>query len=88
MAGRDDLVDEGGPVVRPFLLEDGHEDEVQLVEKGSLCLERLFRARGLDNEVDDKVADTWSASAYTSHHNLRKQTYLDIAPLARPSTGS
>ena len=31
VAGRDDLVDEGGPVVRPFLLEHRYEDQVELV---------------------------------------------------------
>lgn len=31
MAGRDDFVYESGPVVRPFLLEDGYEDEIELV---------------------------------------------------------
>jgi hypothetical protein len=33
---RDDLVDEGGPVVRPFLLEDGDEDKIELVEQGAV----------------------------------------------------
>jgi hypothetical protein len=42
VAGGDDLVDERRPVVRPFLLEDGDEDEVELVEECSLGFERLF----------------------------------------------
>jgi hypothetical protein len=37
VARGDNFVDEGRPVVRPFLLEDGDEDEVELVEEGSLC---------------------------------------------------
>lgn len=44
MAGGDDLVDEGRPVVRPFLLEDGDEDEVELVEERALGFEGLFGA--------------------------------------------
>lgn len=43
--------------MRPFLLEDRDEDKVQLVEECSLGFERLFGARGLDDEVDDKVTD-------------------------------
>ena len=36
MAGRDDLVDESRPVVRPLLLQDGDEDKIELVEEGFL----------------------------------------------------
>lgn len=32
MTRRDDLVDEGGPVVRPFLLQNGDENEIELVQ--------------------------------------------------------
>ena len=56
MARRDDLIDEGRPVVGPFLLEDGYEDQIQLVEKGPLALQALFAVRALDDEVDYKVA--------------------------------
>ena len=63
MAGRNNLVDEGRPVMRPLLLEDRDEDKIQLVEKGSLGLERFFGAGGLDNEVHDEVTDTWERSA-------------------------
>lgn len=58
MAGGDDFVDEGRPVVRPLLLEDGYKDEVEFVEQGALCLQRLFGTRALDNEVDHKVANS------------------------------
>ena len=44
MAGGDDFVDKGGPVVRPFLLEDGYEDEVEFVKEGTLCFEGFFGA--------------------------------------------
>ena len=56
MTGRNDLVDECRPVVGPFLLEDGYEDQIQLVEKGPLALQALFAVRALDDEADYKVA--------------------------------
>ena len=55
MAGGYDLVDEGWPVVRPFLLEDGDQYEVQFVEKCSLGFQVLLGARALDDEVDHKI---------------------------------
>lgn len=58
MAGRDDLVGEGVPVVRPFLLKDRDEDQVEFVEEGSLRSECFFRAGGLDDEVYHEVADS------------------------------
>lgn len=58
MARSDNLVDKRGPVVRPFLLEDGNEDQVKLVEKRLLGSKRLFGAGALDNELDNKVTDT------------------------------
>lgn len=57
MAGRDDLIDEGRPVVRPLLLEDGNEDQVEFVDQGSLLAQALVGARHLDDELDNKVAD-------------------------------
>lgn len=56
MAGGDDFVDEGWPVVGPFLLQYGYEDEVQLVEEGALRFQALLCARALDDEVDHEVA--------------------------------
>ena len=70
MAGRDDLVDEGWPVMGPFLLEKGHQDQIQLVDKRSLCLETLFCGRARDDEVDDKVA-----YAYMPKSILNPQNY-------------
>ena len=58
MAGGDDFVDEGWPVVRPFLLQDGHEDQVELVEERLLRAEGLFGARALNDELDDEVTDS------------------------------
>lgn len=57
MTGRDYLVDECGPIVWPFLLEYGNEDEVELVEEGSLFAQAFFGAGGLDDEIDDKVSN-------------------------------
>jgi hypothetical protein len=57
MAGGDDFVDECGPVVGPLLFEDRDEDEVELIEEGSLGFEGFFRARGLDYEADDEVTN-------------------------------
>jgi hypothetical protein len=56
---RDDLVDEGGPVVRPFLLEDRDEDEVELVQQGAVGAAAVVVVGELDDEVDDEVADAW-----------------------------
>jgi hypothetical protein len=56
---RDDFVDEGGPVVRPFLLEDGDEDEVEFVQQGAVGAAAIVVVRELDDEVDDEVADAW-----------------------------
>ncbi len=59
MAGGDDLVDERGPVVGPFLLENGDEDEVKLVEECAVGLEGLLRARTCEDLLDDEVPDAW-----------------------------
>lgn len=58
MAGGDDLIDKGRPVVRPFLLENGDEDEIQLVEKGLLGSQGFFGTGALENEINNEVADT------------------------------
>ena len=58
MAGRDDFVNKGRPVVWPFLLEDGDENEVELVEQGLLLAQRLFGARALNDELHNEVSDS------------------------------
>jgi hypothetical protein len=58
MAGGDDFVDEGGPVVRPLLLEDRDKDEVELIDEGSLGFEGFFGPGGLDDEADHEVANS------------------------------
>ena len=60
MARGYDLVDEGRPVVWPLLLEDRNEDEVQLVQEGTVGAAAVVVVRELDDEVYDKVPDTWS----------------------------
>lgn len=42
MAGGDDLVDKSWPVMRPFLLEDGDQNQVKLVKECPLALQGLF----------------------------------------------
>ena len=44
MAGGDDFVDKRRPVVRPFLFENGYEDEIEFVDEGSLIFEGFFGA--------------------------------------------
>lgn len=44
MAGGDDLVDKGGPVVWPLLLEDGDEYQVELIDERALALQAFFIA--------------------------------------------
>jgi hypothetical protein len=56
-AGSNDLVDESRPVVRPFLLEDGYEYKIELVQKRAVRLEGLLGVGGLDNKVHDEVAN-------------------------------
>lgn len=57
MAGRDDLIDESRPVVRPLLLQDGNQDEVKLVEEGFLRSQRLFAVGALDDELNNEVSN-------------------------------
>lgn len=40
------------------MLEDRDEDEVELVDEGSLGFEGFFGARGLDDEADNEIADS------------------------------
>lgn len=44
--------------MRPLLLEDGDEDQVELVDQSSFLAQALVRARHLDDELDDEVTDT------------------------------
>jgi len=53
----DDFVNEVRPVVRPFLLEDGHQNQVQLVDQSSLRFGAVFGRGICDNEVDNEVTD-------------------------------
>ena len=57
MARRDDFVGECWPVVRPFLLEYGYKDEIELVEECTLRSKALLRARALDDKVDNEVTN-------------------------------
>ena len=57
VAGGDDFVDESWPVMWPFLLENRHQNEVELVEKSSLGFEALLRAGALNDEIDHEISD-------------------------------
>lgn len=59
MAGGNNFIYEGWPVVGPFLFEDGDKHEIEFVEERALCFHAFFRARALDNEVDDKIPDAY-----------------------------
>jgi len=58
MAGGYNLVDEGRPVVGPLLLENGHQDKVELVQQSPLRLQRLLGAGALYDKADNKIPDT------------------------------
>ena len=53
----DDLVDEGRPLVGPFLPQDAHQHQIELVQQRALLAQTLFSAAVLDDAVDDEVAD-------------------------------
>jgi hypothetical protein len=88
MARGDDFVDECGPVMWPFLLEDGDEDEVELVDEGSLGFKGFFGTRGLDNEADNEVADSWPPQSAHLPGQPQIGSHLDIVPLEELSTWS
>ena len=54
---RDEVADEGRPVVRPLLLHHLHEDDVELVHEELVGAQQLLRRRALDHHVHDKVLD-------------------------------
>jgi hypothetical protein len=79
MARGNDLVDEGGPVMRPFLLKDRDQDQVQLVQERPLRLVWLLVCGVLDDEVDNEVSDSFPRSAVAIDEVQLSQTNLDIA---------
>jgi hypothetical protein len=46
--------------VGPLLLQDGHQDKVQLVEQGAFGAATIVVIRELEDEVDDEVANAWN----------------------------
>ena len=44
--------------MRPFLLKDRYEDEIELVEEGALCLERFFGTRTFYDETNHEISNT------------------------------
>lgn len=59
MARGNNLIDEGGPVVRPFLLQNGDKNEIELVQQRALRLDLLFGFGVFENESHNKIADTY-----------------------------
>ncbi len=57
LAGVDDVGDEAGPGVRPLLLDDLHQDDVDFAHEDAVGAEKLLIARALDHEVDHKRLD-------------------------------
>lgn len=43
MARRDDLIDEGWPIMRPFLFQNGDQNQVKLVQESAFSLQTLLR---------------------------------------------
>lgn len=72
----------------PFLLQDGNKNKVQLVEEGALVSEALFRAGGLNDEVDNEVADTCTSSEKPKSGHKPRYSYLGIGPWEELSTSS
>lgn len=91
MAGGNNLVDERRPVVGPLLLQNGNEDQVELVQKGAFGAQLLFRVGVFDDEIDDEIADpflTRSAFQHVQPSPGVSYRYLGIDHGAGPSIGS
>ena len=58
MAGGDDLIDEVGPIVRPLLLQNGDQDQIQLVDQRAFGSKFLLGARIFDDEIDDEISNS------------------------------
>lgn len=52
-----DLVDEGRPVARPLLFQNGNKNEIEFVQERAFGSETFFRLRAFDNEVDNEVSN-------------------------------
>ena len=78
MARGNDFVDECGPIVRPFLLENRDEDEVELVYEGSLGFEGFFGTRGLDDEADNEIANSCTRQLARLLRSLKETLTLTL----------
>ena len=57
--------------MRPLLLQDGDEDEVEFVQEGALGAAAVFVVGQLDDKVDDEISDAWlSQSATFGRRNI------------------
>lgn len=61
-----DFVDEGGPVVRPLLLQDGDQDQIQFVQESAFAAELLLGTGVLDDKIDDEVPDAYGRAPTVS----------------------
>lgn len=59
MAGGNYLIDEVGPVVRPLLLQNGDQDQVEFVDQCAFGSELFLGAGIFDDEIDDKIANSY-----------------------------
>lgn len=82
MARGDDFIDEGGPVVWPFLLQDGNQSQIQFIEEELVGFERIVRLRDLQDLVDDEVPDPQALVARqnlpSSIHNIIEHLKTEI----------
>lgn len=58
MARGNDLVDKIWPVMRPLLLQNGDQDQVELVQKSAFVLQSFLGFGVFNDEVDDKVSNS------------------------------
>lgn len=98
VARLNDLVDECGPVVWPFLLQNRDQDQVQFVQESAFAAEFLLGAGILDDEIDNEVTDAYGRG-FNGEHELKSCTasaggdgtviqYLDTDLSATPSIES
>lgn len=74
--------------MRPFLLQDGDEDQVQLVEESAFTFQLLFGLGVVDDQVDDEISNSYEREGSERRVLLgcRCQRYhLGIGPVVKLS---
>jgi hypothetical protein len=56
--------------VRPFLLENGDQNQVEFVQEGALSSKLLFGSGIFNDEVNDEVANAWRRSSWVSAYSF------------------